>query len=109
MSTVSSSTPLLLNTGSLGPANPRMFMAATTMVSSQVADTARWVGYGVAPNVGTVGMRVGDVLLHVSSSGAANPGRVSLHSVLASSAQAASTASSSGWASLFDITVSLST
>ena len=116
MSTVSSSNPMSLNVGGMGPAFPRMFIAATTLTSSAVADTGRWAGCGKGGNPSSsagyaalVGMRVGDVLLHISSSGAANPARTSLHSVLSATANQTSTTASTGFNAVYDVTVSLST
>lgn len=109
MSTISSSNPSLLidQFSSLGP---RVFIAATTAVSSAVCATGFWAGYGAGGRGSNpVGMQLGDVLIHVASTGATFPGRVTLHSVIGSTANVASTSASSGFTAAFDITVSNST
>ena len=112
MSTLSSSDPAIVIDG-YGTAMPRLYLAATTLTSSAVADTGRWVGYGALGNTRNatqVGLRLGDVLLHVSSSGAGAPGRVSLHAVLSATSNAiGSTLLSSNYGTGYDVTVSLST
>lgn len=89
---------------------PRVFMAITTAVSSAIVSTGYWQGYGAGSRGGTpVGMRVGDVLLHQQTTNTAYPGRVTWHSVIASTANVASTAASSGWNASYNVTLNNST
>lgn len=52
------------------------------------------------------GMKLRDVLLSVESSAGVNPGRASLHSVVASTANQASTAASTGYMTEYNVSVS---
>jgi hypothetical protein len=109
MSTLSSSNPSIVIDG-FSSLMPRFFMAATTFLTSDVSSTGMWKGYGAGSRGGNpVGMQLGDVLIHIQSSGTAKPGFVSMHSVIASSANVASTTLSSGFNAAYDITVSACT
>jgi hypothetical protein len=56
------------------------------------------------------GMALSDLLMHVENAAGANPGRVGWTSVIATSANQASTASSTGWQNYgLDVTVALPT
>lgn len=109
MSTASSSNPTLLVDG-FGPSMPRLFVAATTYDSSDVTATGFWAGVGQgSKGSNPVGMRLGDILMHVASTGATIPGRVTMHSVIASTANVASTSASSGYGAVYNVTVASAT
>lgn len=89
--------------------SPRLYVAGTTYPTSAISAVGFWSGYGDlgrGVNHQQVGMRVGDVLLHISSTGSATPGQTSLHSVVATSANQASTVATTGWGAQYDVTVS---
>lgn len=108
-STLPSSDPMLLIDG-FASGIPRLFVAMTTYLTSDVSSTGFWAGYGAGSRGGTpVGMRLGDALMHVQSTGTAKPGFVSMHSVVASTANVASTSLSSGFNAAYNVTVSACT
>lgn len=116
MSTATSSHPSCILDG-ITPGMARVFMAQTTYVSSAILPTGFWQGYGEGSRgnsnsptwYNSVGMRVGDVLMHISTTNSATPGRVSLHSVIGVSANVASTVLSSGYNAAYDVTVASAT
>ena len=101
-----SSDPALVTDG-FSSLMPRMFVACTTSVSSAIIATGFWQGYGSGGR--SVGMQLGDILLHVASTNSATPGRVTTHSVIGSTANVASTSASSGYGAGYDVTVSSAT
>ena len=105
---LSTSPSLLIDQfSSLGP---RVFVAASTLSSSQVADTGRWAGCGEnSKGSGAVGMRLYDLLCHTAATGTSLPGRVSWHSVIASTANGSTTLSSAFSTLAWDVSVSNST
>jgi hypothetical protein len=109
MSTLSSSNPTLLIDG-FASGMPRLFVAATTNVSSAIIATGFWAGYGAGGRGGyQAGLQLGDLLAHVASTASATPGRVTLHSVIGSSANQASTVGSTGYWTAYDATVASAT
>jgi hypothetical protein len=88
-----------------------VFIAGTTYNSTDITAAGFWAGYGAGGRGGyQSGMRVGDILMHVASTGSAVvPGRVTMHSVIASSANVASTILSSGYNAAYDVTVASAT
>lgn len=111
MSTLSSSSPMLLADG-YASGMPSVFVAATTAVSSAIIATGFWTGQGYGSNqrgASPGGLKLGDILMHVASTGSATPGRVTLHSVLTGTANQASTLASSAFGNTgYDVTVSQS-
>lgn len=107
MSTVSSSDPAMIFNG-YGTAMPRMFLAATTYNSSEVSAVGFWVGYGAGSRGSNpVGMRIGDVLMHIASTGSTgSAGHVTMHQVVGSTANVASTSASSGFNASYNVSVS---
>lgn len=107
--TVGSSDPAMISDG-YDASMPRLFIATTTNPSSAIEATGFWAGQGSGSRgTGRASMRVGDVLLHVQSTATTFPGRVTLHSVIGSTANVASTSLSSGFAARYDITVASAT
>lgn len=92
-----------------GPLLPALFVARTTNVSSAVVATGFWTGCGRGSRPNTAGMRVGDILLHIASTDSATPGRCTIHTVIDSTADQASTAASSGWNAGYNATVASAT
>lgn len=75
--------------------------------STSIAAAGYFAGCGVGSRGNNaIGMRIGDILTNVESSGGANAGRVTVHSVKASSADQSSTTASTGFNTSYNITVS---
>lgn len=55
-----------------------------------------------------LGMKVGDICCVAQSSGGADPGRVTWHSVIASTADQASTTAATGWLTGYSVSLSAS-
>lgn len=110
-STFSSSMPTLAVDG-FASAFPRIFTMRSTAVSSALVATGFLAGLGAgsrASGGSNPGLRVGDIVLHTQTTDTAYPGRVTMHSVIASTANQASTSASTGWAAAYDITLNNST
>jgi hypothetical protein len=109
MSTLTSSNPSAIIDG-FSSLMPRVFIAQTTAVSSAIIATGFWQGYGAGSRGSNpVGMQLGDVLMHIASTGSATPGRVTMHSVIGSTSNVASTSLSSGYNAAYDVTVASAT
>lgn len=106
-SSASSSDPVLIVQG-FGLGAPHVFAAQTTNVSSAITSTGFWSGCAEKGRGNNFGMRLGDILFHRCSTDSATPGRVTVHSVIATSANVASTVASSGFNAQYDATVSVS-
>lgn len=63
------------------------------------------MGYG-GRNAGAQGMAIGDFVIVAESTTGSSPGRTTVHSVKASTANVSSTVLSSGWAAGYDVTLS---
>ena len=89
---------------------PRWFNYSSTHSSTDVLATGFFTGCGQGGRPANIGMRVGDIVINTANtaSTSAIPGRVTMHSVIASTANFASTVASSGWNAAYDITVSQS-
>jgi hypothetical protein len=96
---------------------PQIWHYGSTHVVADIVATGFFAacGYGsrsattptsAPPNRANVGMRIGDLVLARCSSDAAVPGRMTIHSVIASTANQASTVASSGWFTGYDVTIS---
>jgi hypothetical protein len=55
---------------------------------------------------GNVGMRIGDIVIVAESTGGATPGRATLHTVTASTADQASTSASTGYRAGYNVSIS---
>jgi hypothetical protein len=108
-STIGSSNPSMIVDG-FASGMPRVFVAYTTSVSSAIIATGFWAGVGEGSRGGyQAGMRIGDVLLHRASTDSATPGRVTTHSVIASTADQASTSGSTGYSAAYNVTIASAT
>lgn len=95
--------------GTYGGAMPRLFVFGSTNVSTGITGTGFLAGHGEGGKTNrNVGLRVGDIVLHVSSTDAGVPGKVTLHSIIGSTANVASTAASSAFLSSFGFDCTLS-
>lgn len=91
-----------------------IFIYSSTHTAVEVAATGFFAGAGAGGNqaygsTGTaagIGMRVGDVVLCVESSGGGTPGRATWHGVTGSTANQASTIASTGFNAQYNVTVS---
>jgi len=106
--TYSSSTPVALLEPYIVGAAPTVFYAGSTAVSAAIIATGFWSACGYGSRSG-VGMRVGDLLLHTQLTTAGVPVKATLHAVVASTANQASTIASSGFNAAYDITVATAT
>ena len=88
---------------------PRVFSYSSTHSSTDILATGFFTGCGYGGRPANLGMRVGDVVMNISSTSASNPGRTTIHSVIASTANVASTVASSGYNAGFDCTVASAT
>ena len=88
---------------------PRVFSYSSTANSTDILATGFFAGCGQGGRPANIGMRIGDVVLNIASTSASNPGRVTTHSVIASTANVASTIASSGWNAAYDCTVASAT
>jgi hypothetical protein len=104
--TFSSSIPTMIIDG-FGSGMPRVFSARSTALTSDVSSTGFWLGCGDgSKGANSVGMRQNDMLIHSQTTDTATPGRVSMHLVVASTANVASTSLSSGFSASYNVTVS---
>jgi hypothetical protein len=76
-----------------------------------IAVTGYFAGAGAGSNpagssIPVPGVRIGDVILNQESSGSTNFGRCTLHGVIASTANQASTLSSTGYNTVYNVSVS---
>lgn len=89
-----------------------MWLDVSSDPSTGRATTGRYAGagYGGRPRSSdasrVVGMRYGDLVVCLESSNGADPGKVTWGSVIASTADQASTAASTGFNTLYDVTIS---
>lgn len=84
--------------GTYGGAMPRLFSFGSTATSTGITGTGFLAGHGEGGRTNrNVGLRVGDIVLHVASTDSATPGRVTFHSVIGSTWNQASTSASSAW------------
>lgn len=88
---------------------PRWFNYSSTHNSTDILATGFFAGCGDGSRPATIGMRPGDIVINRASTNAAIPGRVTMHSVVASTANVASTSASSGWNAAYDCTVASAT
>lgn len=94
------------------PTGPNLFTYRSSDASADIDATGYFQGAGagsrhLSSNTERAkGMKYGDVLMNIESSGGASPGRVTLHSVIGSTADQASTSASTGWVTGYDVTVS---
>lgn len=88
---------------------PRIFSYSSTHNSTDILATGFFTGCGDGGRPANIGMRLGDIVINRASTSAAIPGRVTMHSVVASTANFASTSASSGWAAAYDCTVASAT
>lgn len=108
-STYPSSTPMLIIDG-FASGMPRTFLLATTYSTSDVSSTGWLKGVGAGSRGGDpLGVRLGDCVLHQQTTATSKPGFMSVHSVIATSANQASTTSSTGWNAAYDVTLSACT
>ena len=112
MSFSASNPPILvidLIPGGSTMAGGRTWVYGSTHLVSDITATGFFAGCGEGSrNVSNanVGLRVGDLLINRSSTDSAAPGRTTMHSVIGSTANQASTSASSGWNTAYNITVS---
>ena len=110
MSYSSSNVRAILPTGFSG--GGAIFLHRSSDAATDIEATGFFAGAGYGGRARStaaskiIGMRYGDVVVHVESSGGATPGRVTWHSVIGSTADNASTAGSTGWLSCYNVTVS---
>lgn len=79
----------LLNDGNLQSGNSAMWAYVGPDDGSAVTATGYLKGVGSGGyGLGTVGLKVGDIFFNIESSAGVTPGRVTLHSVVASSRNA---------------------
>jgi hypothetical protein len=88
---------------------PRIFAYSSTHNSTDILATGFFTGCGDGSRLGSIGMRPGDIVINRASTSASIPGRVTAHSVIASTANVASTSASSGWAAAYDCSVASAT
>jgi hypothetical protein len=75
--------------------------------STAVKATGYFAGCGSGSRgANAFGMKVGDVVICAENSAGATPGRTTMHSVITSTANVASTSASSGFSASYDVTVS---
>jgi hypothetical protein len=95
--------------GSTDNPSPRIFVFGSTNVSTGITGTGFLAGHGEGGRTSrNIGLRRGDIVLHVSSTDAGVPGKVTLHSVIGSTANVASTSASSAFTSSFGYDCTLS-
>ena len=85
--------------------------------SSDSAVDVAVTGYGTAAGAGSrhrssdgykaLNLAYGDIMLHVESSNGASPGRCSVHSVVGSTADQASTSASTGFLTAYNVSFSV--
>lgn len=99
--------------GSFTPAgNPGIFSYQSSHGSTEILATGFFTGVGFGSRgSGNQGIQLGDIIINRAST---NPntgiaGRVTMHSVIASSANVASTLASSGYGASYDCTVASAT
>lgn len=86
---------------------PNVYAYHSTHDSSDCAVTGFFEGIGAASRGNyNLGAAVGDIFFTVASTGATQPGEVILHSVIAATADQASTASATGWNAGYNVTIS---
>lgn len=89
-----------------------MYLHSSSDPSTDIAATGFFAGAGaggkplLSDSAKMLGMKYGDIVLHRESSGGATPGRMTMHSVVGSTANQASTLASTGFNTLYDVTVS---
>ena len=110
----SSSNPAIMMLDAFGQPSaaggaPRIFAYSSTHNSTDILATGFFTGCGYGGRPANIGMRVGDIVINTASTSASNPGRVTTHSVIASSANVASTVASSGYNAAYDCTVASAT
>jgi hypothetical protein len=117
----SSTNPVFqLNPGNLVNGKNAMWLYQSTHDSTGIIGTGFFSGCGYGGRAPTQssssyaanqipGLQIGDIVLNISSTDALVPGRVTLHSVLSSTADQASTSASSGWGTRYDVTVASAT
>lgn len=105
----STNPPAILSDSGIGN-GPRLFQYASTHNSTEILATGFFTGAGAGSRGGyDIGMRVGDLLINVASTGAAIPGRVTMHSVVSATADQASTTASTGFKTSYNVTVASAT
>jgi len=91
---------------------PNLFLYRSSEAATDIVGAGYFTGAGaggryLSSNADrNKGMKYGDVVMNVESSLGASPGRVSMHSVIGSTADQASTAASTGWVTAYNVTVS---
>lgn len=110
----SSSNPAIMMLDAFGQPSgaagaPRIFAYSSTHNSTDILATGFFTGCGYGGRPANVGMRVGDIIINRASTDASIAGRVTLHSVVASTANFASTLASSAYNTAFDCSVASAT
>lgn len=107
--TLPSSNPNLVIDG-FASGMPRLFVAATTAVSSAIIATGFWTGVGAGGRSGyQAGVQVGDLMMHTQVTTAGVPVKATLHVCIASTADQASTSASTGWNTAYNATFATAT
>lgn len=103
-----SSTNLMQVTpGSLANGAGAMWHYRSSDASTDVAAAGYFAGAGRGSRGSAgMGMTLGDVVIVSESSGGGTPGRTTMHAVKASTANQASTSSSTGWGAAYNVTIS---
>lgn len=89
-----------------------MYLYTSSDAATDITATAYFAGAGaggrpLSSDSGRAhGMRYGDIVMNRESSGGVTPGRVTLHAVTASTADQASTVGSTGYNTMYNVTVS---
>src|SRR3954469_14191300 len=103
----SSSNPAIMMLDAFGQPSgaggaPRVFAYSSTHNSTDILATGFFGACGDGGRPANIGMRLGDIVINRASTSASIPGRVTTHSVIASTANFASTLASSGWNAAYD-------
>lgn len=94
------------------PSGPNLFHYRSSDAAAAVVAGGYFAGAGAGSRQASSnsdrakGMKYGDVVMVQESSAGATPGRVSMHSVIGSTADQASTLASTGWLTGYDVSIS---
>lgn len=90
----------------LGVGGPAMHLYKSSEASSDVSVIGFFTAGGAYGRNPLGNMKVGDLVLVQQTTAGPSPGKVSIHSVIASTANQASTSSSTGWAANYNASIS---
>lgn len=90
----------------LGIGGPAMHLYSSSQASTDVCVTGFFTNGGASGRNPVANLKVGDIMLVQQTTAGPSPGKVSVHSVIASTANQASTNSSTGWNAGYDCSLS---